>query len=222
MFPNFRFQFPSLLYDISNYTLHNNVLSIIHNNACSLFWQSLSLTPGPWRQFPASLFLLLLVLFLLLVVARGNAPLAVSSRHLSVLPATLLPSAYLTSKNPPLMAEDLRRSSRSVKPRRSPDFVYELDSVSYLATLRNASGEDQQRRISSSGGYQQRRKSSESAQSLASESPSINVVIMHRFKTLLQYKHETPNQSTSRRRVLYWVECLYCNNVLNICIITIL
>ena len=100
MFPNSRFHFPSLLYDISKYTHHNNVLSIIHNNACSLFWQSLSLTPGPWRQFPASLFLLLLVLFLLLVVARGNAPLAVSSRHLSVLPATLLPSAYLTSKKP--------------------------------------------------------------------------------------------------------------------------
>ena len=49
-----------------------------------------------------------------------------------------------------------------------------------------------------------------------------NMVIMHRFNTLLQYKHETPNQSMSRRRVLYSVECLYCNNVLNLCIITIL
>ena len=49
-----------------------------------------------------------------------------------------------------------------------------------------------------------------------------NMVMMHRFNILLQYKHETPNQSTSRRRVLYWVECLYCNNVLNLCIITIL
>ena len=41
-----------------------------------------------------------------------------------------------------------------------------------------------------------------------------NVVIMHRFKILLQYQHKTLNQSTSRRRVLYLVECLYCNNSL--------
>ena len=76
------------------YTQHNNVISIIHNNASALFWQSLSLAPGPWRQFPASLFLLLLVFFLFLVVARGNAPLAVSSRHLFVLLATLSPVLF--------------------------------------------------------------------------------------------------------------------------------